>query len=488
MAKRIQEYPVGIIILVSPYLLIRKLYVELINHTLPIFFVVFGLGLLVLLMNGDILGVFVLTTLMAGLFFLGRTSIFTEWRNRKVVLHKVAKTLGSFLLPNEPEPYFKARRKIKVVRSGDAAGVYRLDLRTPQGRTDEDVIRQMESVSSQLGVVRWLPYDNDERKGYVSAVMAFRDVLKDDLPSEKTPVLHMTEAQKTDPYCWLEVGRDVMGRAFDIPLAVQNGGTQRGLHQGESRSGKSSMSKQQALFALLNYHYRLAVTDGKGSEYSWAEDYADSYWKPDSSGSLKGFFEQLRYLESEVQSRSELLARNKKANPNRFASELNPYDDGAYFLLWVWDELARVKSMAKPTELMEIDARVNAIASVAGSLGIAIIFSAQAFRHDILSTLIRNNSFDVFIGYKSNSEIESGYIGFSASDAERPDTIKGTLDKAKGRMSSAGQFVARGLKSGTGKAYFLRDVDIVRALEEQADKPLMMEIEDYLEAQPADSN
>lgn len=378
---------------------------------------------------------------------------YSSW-NRRWLKRQICFFLADFYLGSETEELTKRQVVKKVgkqftISQAGVEQIYRVRFTTPVGKTDDELVKHLEVLASDLGVFRY-SVDDPEGFGNVSCVLAFEDVLSTDLNPYLSGIFTQKDAKATE---WLTVGITPFGEEYRIPLVMKNGGGVRALHQGISRSGKSSIVKQQLAWAIANPDFDVVVTDGKGSEFGWAEPYAVSFW---DGQNIAGFWDQIRFLENEVARRAKLLSEHKRSNPHRSASELNPADDGEKYLLWVFDELARVRSLLpKTSDQFEFENRINGIVSVAGSLGICVIFSAQAFRNDVLPTLIRNNSFDLAIGYKSLDIQESSYIGFSADDPVRPDTISGGLDPSTGRASYAGQFVARGLGGGLGKAYFV---------------------------------
>jgi hypothetical protein len=346
------------------------------------------------------------------------------------------------------------------VKATSTRGVFRVLLRTPLANNDEDLMRQLPAVASALGVVKLIPLDEDERAGYISVLFCFVDPLEAHLHGEDAPVLHLTDEEKQDPYLWLPVGIDGSGELYEAPLFLKEGGSVRSLHAGISGAGKSSVVVQQILQATQNPSIDVHICDGKGgSEFALFQPYAQSFAIDKAS-----FFAQLRLLEAEVTRRSRILGENKAKDPNRFSSAWNVYDDGN-LLLWVWDELGRIKGQMKMVEQAETDDRIYGIASVARSLGIAIIFSAQTFRSDILSTKTRDNCFDIAFGFQTNGIQESEYIGFSPTNDVRPDLIKGKLLKS-GRTSTVGQFATRGLRSDYGKSYYISDVEIIAVLKD----------------------
>lgn len=327
-------------------------------------------------------------------------------------------------------------------------------VRTPGGKTDEDVIRVLPVVKSYLRLVDAVVLtDENPGDGTATILLAYVSPLEMELQGSDAPVLHM---DCSDPLSWLPVGISANGDELELPLFLKDQGSMRMLHTGEAGSGKSSVVTQQILFATKNPHVDVFITDGKGgSEFGVFRDHVEHF-----ATDKKTFFEQLRMLEAEVAERSSRLEKNKNSQSNRFTNTWNHRDDGKY-LLWVWDELGRIFSLLGH-DRGEVEDRIFGITSVARSLGIAVIFSSQTFKSDVLKTETRDATFNGAIGFKTNTARDAAFVGFDPSDAVNPVNIKGSMQKS-GSMSSAGVFAVRGIdRSQFGRSYYL-STDLIRA-------------------------
>lgn len=356
-----------------------------------------------------------------------------------------------------PEDDVDASRYIKV-KNTPMKGVFRLNLKTPIGRSDKDVMSLMPDIEASLRVQKIIEVDDDPRAGVVSVMLCFVSPLDADLDGSQAEVLNLTELDRNDPFHWLKVGVDATGNPFELPLFLEEGGSVRQLTSGMSGAGKSSIVRQQLLQATLNKHVDVVVVDGKGSEFADFEPHIEMY-----ASTKAGFFDVLRFLEAEVKRRGELLRHHKLTQQHRFSNSWNHHDDGN-FLLWVWDELGVILAGLSTKEGIEVQSRLYGVLSVARSLGIATILSSQTFRADLLDTKTRDNCFDAVIGFRTNTPQESQYLGFSLEDDIRPDKIKGNYLKS-GRTESVGQFATRGIKNTYGKSYFISDEQIRNCLQ-----------------------
>ena len=350
------------------------------------------------------------------------------------------------------EDGFDPSRFIKVKRTPMKA-VFRLNLKTPIGRSDKDVMSLMPDIEASLRLQKVIEIDDDPRAGVVSVMLCFVSPLDADLDGSEAQVLNMTVKQKDDPFHWLSVGVDATGHPFELPLFLEEGGSVRQLTSGMSGSGKSSIVRQQLLQATLNKHVDVVIVDGKGSEFADFEQHVEMYAR-----SKAEFFDVLRFLEAEVKRRGEVLRHNKLTQSYRLSNSWSHRDDGN-FLLWVWDELGVILAGLTTKEAIEVQTRLYGVLSVARSLGIATILSSQTFRADLLDTKTRDNCFDVVIGFRTTSPQESQYLGFTLDDDIRPDKIRGNYLKS-GRTDSVGQFATRGIRNTYGKSYFITDSQI----------------------------
>ena len=378
---------------------------------------------------------------------------------RRKARRRLLKVMGATLY--KPEDGLNASRALKV-RNGKFVGTVRAEISTPLGRSDDDVMSMLKSVESALRLERSITIDDDPRKGVVSVLLCFVSPLDNDLDSSTAPILHLTPEEVSDPYHWLPVGIDEEGKPFEFPLFLKEGGSVRNLTSGMSGAGKGSIVKQQLLQATLNPKIDVVIVDGKGSEFHEFESHANKY-----ASDKVGFFEVLRYLEDEVRRRSLKLKLNKLQGKKRTSSSWNSEDDGN-FLVWVWDELGIILAGLSSKEQLEVQQRLYGVLSVARSLGIAAILSSQTFRSDLLDTKIRDNCFDLLVGFRVQTLQESTYIGFSNLDRIRPDLIGGKLLK-EGKSSTAGQFASKGIRNSYGKSYNLTDEQIRTALASKSD-------------------
>lgn len=413
----------------------------------------------------------VLVVLLTGLFFLFRVRAVRSWRGRKVVHRNVVASLQDFLAPgydlNDAFESIKAQdaasKRLKV-SSGAIDGVYQLDFLTPEGRTDDEVIKQMNATASSLkDVVRWMPFDADPRYGRVSVVMAFTDPLEAHLDASAAPVLHLTDEEKRDPYHWLQIGIDSMGNPLRQPMFLKEGGAVRETSSGKSGTGKSSIFKQKLTKACVTPSIDVVLMDGKRSEFTVFAPYCLHY-----GTTVADFWEQLRLLQDECIRRGNLLAENKEASlkglkPPRQSDAWNDVDDGN-FIAWFWDELYTVMASIKATALMEAVEKIGGIATIARSLGIHLHFSSQNFHGSLLPPKIRDAVFDLHNAFQSGSLEESQYVGFTPSSNVRPDLIRGQMTQA-GNTTTVGQFATHGLgEPQYGKSFYITDEQINRVL------------------------
>lgn len=347
-----------------------------------------------------------------------------------------------------------ASRFIKVKRT-PMKDVFRLNLKTPIGRSDKDVMGLMPDIEASLRLQKVIEIDDDPRAGVVSVMVCFVSPLDTDLDGSQAEVLNLSSVDRSNPYHWLSVGVDATGEPFQLPLFLEEGGSVRQLTSGMSGAGKSSIVRQQLLQATLNPFIDVVIVDGKGSEFADFETHVQKY-----ATTKAEFFDVLRLLETEVKRRGELLRQNKLSQHGRLSNSWNNTDDGN-FLLWVWDELGVILAGLTTKEAIEVQSRLYGVLSVARSLGIATILSSQTFRADLLDTKTRDNCFDVVIGFRSNSPQESQYLGFTLDDDIRPDKIKGKYLRT-GRTDSVGQFATKGIRNTYGKSFFITD-DQIRA-------------------------
>ncbi|MBO1739797.1 hypothetical protein [Leifsonia sp. TF02-11] len=400
--------------------------------------------------SGNFVPLIITILLSIGLYFAFKkygASIYHRYQLRLVL----EQAIGDFF----PEGQAK---KHMTIHWADHNGNFRVDFRVPYGKSDAEFMKVLPAAASALGLVKFMPIDLDDRAGYVTILFCFNDPLEGHLRSEDAPVLHLSQFEREDPYLWLPIGVNALGEKYEVPLFLKDAGAMRRLDSGKSGAGKSSAVLQHLLFAAMNPYIDLAIADMKGgSEFPLFKPYASAYATDKNS-----FFDLLRYLEKEVARRSQHLAQHA-LDPGRFSKAWNSIDDGN-FILWVWDELINTYKGLALQEMIEIQGRVAGIASVARSLGIAIIFSSQTFRSDVLETKVRDNMFDLTIAFQAGSLQDAEYVGFSSSDEIRPDLIKGKM-LPSGNMSTAGQFATRGLKSDYGKTYYLPNDIIAKALD-----------------------
>lgn len=360
-------------------------------------------------------------------------------------------TMGATLWKDLPAKRFAAVEFVSPF-------VVRIRFTTPEGRTDEDVIKTFPAFRASLALVDAIVIpDDNPYDGSVSVLFCWVSPLEQDLDGTRAPVLHSPDVVE-DPYYWLPVGVDARGEAMELPLFIREGGSVRQMCAGASGTGKSSIVRQQLLQAVLCRHIDVLILDGKGSEFGAYEPYVEQY-----GTTVKDFWAQLRYLDEECKRRGELLRRNKLKDEPRQSQSWNHVDDGK-FVLWVWDELGAIMGGFDGGQRFEAMSKLYAVLSIARSLGIAVIFSSQTFKADILTTQIRDNCFDLSIGYRMNSTQEAAYIGFDGDDAVRPDLIRGKLLKS-GKFSSVGTFAMKGIGESTyGRSYFVPEKNLRKAL------------------------
>jgi hypothetical protein len=340
-------------------------------------------------------------------------------------------------------------------------GVNKLSLRTPMGMTDAEVMNVMPYLQAHFQLVSISPQDLDPRAGIVDVLLMKVNPLDSKLDSSAAHVLNLTKDEVANPYTWLDIAVDGEGNSSPIPLFLAEGGAVRAMHAGMSGSGKSSIFKQQALFACMCPEIDVVFTDGKGSELGEFREYATSFVT--GADGYAAFEEQLTFLEQERDRRAQLLQENKLANSERYSDAWNIYDDGK-LLVWFWDELGVIMAGLDSRQHSALQNRLYGLLSVFRSLGIAVVFSSQTFRSDLLDTKIRDNCFDVAVGFKMTNLQEARYVGFTEADDCRPDLIRGQLLRT-GSWSCAGQFAARGLEGNVyGKTYYLSSKQIRHAL------------------------
>lgn len=378
------------------------------------------------------------------------------WRMRLIVRNDIRDYLKEFYDGSD------SKVGIKVLKTA-VPGSYRVDFRTPRGKTDEQLMKQLEGLGSALALVRYMPLDLDERQGFVSILISFTDPLLEHLDSSKAQVLNLTDEELDDPGLWLEVGIYADTEPMEVPWWLPELGAVRNMTAGASGTGKSSIQKQRLLFACLSPHFEVALCDGKGTEFDLFKPYSDFYA---FGGSSSEFFAWIRFLEQKVLEHKEILNASKASGVPRKYEVFNPYDDGK-IVVAVWDEIGATMGGLDTKQYMEAENRLFAITSIARSLGIATNFSSQTFNSAVISTRIRDNTFDAAEGFKLANFQESKFIGFTEDDEARPDKIRGNLLKS-GRTSSAGQVVLRGFGRNTyGKSYFITSEQIRSTLEEK---------------------
>jgi hypothetical protein len=360
-------------------------------------------------------------------------------------------TMGATLWKDLPAKRFAAVEFVSPV-------VVRIRFTTPEGRTDSDVIKTFPAFRASLGLVDAIVIpDDNPYDGAVSVLFCRVSPLEQVLDGTLAPVLRSADVVE-DPYYWLPIGVDARGEAMEIPLFIREGGSVRQLCAGASGSGKSSILRQQLLQAVLCRHIEVIILDGKRSEFGAYEPYVEKYGRD-----AKDFWAQLRYLDEECSRRGEILNQNKLKDEPRESESWNHVDDGK-FIVWVWDELGKIMSGFDGGQRFEAMNKLYGVLSIARSLGIAVIFSSQTFKADILTTQIRDNCFDLSLGYKMNSTQEAAYIGFDGDDAVRPDLIGGKLLKS-GKFSTVGTFAMKGIGESTyGRSYFIPKGNLKKAL------------------------
>ncbi len=352
----------------------------------------------------------------------------------------------------------KAKQFVKVSRT-DMAGVMRVELSTPNGQDDDAVLKQLPKFRSALRLADTIVLaDENPYDGVVSVLFCQVSPLETVLDGASAPVLHLSEAEKRNAFQWLPIGVDANGSPYEVPLFLEEGGSVRQLCAGMSGSGKSSIVRQQLLQAALNPNIDVAIFDGKGSEFGLFEPYVQSFGRD-----TKDFWNQLRFLEAEVTRRGQVLNENKLTQTDRVSQSWNPTDDGNY-LLWVWDEIGATMAGFDTKDRHEAMTKIYGILSVARSLGIGAILSSQTFKSDLLTTQIRDNCFDISLGFKMNSAQEASYIGFDPADEVTPANIKGKILKS-GRSATVGTFAMKGIdRNAYGRSYFISDKQIKAAL------------------------
>lgn len=353
----------------------------------------------------------------------------------------------------------KGKRFVRLNWQTD--NLLRATFRTPQGKSDADVLKLVPALKSSLELVECFDIpDDDPNDGVVSLLLAWKNPMADAPDGSQTPLLHMSNDELNDPLLWLPVGIDATGDYLELPLFLKDGGAVRALHAGSSGSGKSSIFRQQLAQAVLSPQIETMVLDGKGSEFSVYRPYVDTYGTTSAD-----FWNQLRYLEEECKRRASLLDRSKIAGKPRFSNAWNHIDDGRY-LVWFWDELATVRANFNPKQQMESNDRLYGVLSIARSLGIGVVFSSQTFKSDVLDTRIRDNCFDLMLGYKTTTLQESAYIGFAGDDLVRPDLIDGRMTKS-GNWSSVGTFAIKGIgEPKFARSYFVNDQQMTARLKD----------------------
>ncbi|RFA08073.1 hypothetical protein B7R54_01720 [Subtercola boreus] len=347
------------------------------------------------------------------------------------------------------------------VSSTAKEGVLQLSIRTPRHFTDDQMLATMPIVAAGLQLVRVSPLNINARQGNLDVLLLGVDPLTEDLDPVKAGVLNLTEQEQNNVFHWLDVGTTELGDPLQIPMFLKEGGAVRALHSGLSGAGKSSIIRQQLLWAVNNPNIDVGIIDGKGDQFTWFKNGADRYIK--GQYGKEAFLDFLTWLESERDRRGLVMGASKLVNFHRQSDSWNPTDDGNELLV-VWDELSPVLGhFTTSKEKAEIQDRLYGILSVARSLGMAFILSSQTFPSYMLETRIRDLCFDLGVGYKQ-PEQDAKYIGFTSLDLARPDLIRGVMVES-GRLSCAGQFAVRGLSTpGYGKSYYISAEQIVNAL------------------------
>jgi hypothetical protein len=335
---------------------------------------------------------------------------------------------------------------------------------TPTGHADSDFNGLIEVFTAQMGLISTESLDDDPTNGYVDFLFVKVNPLEAHLARGTAPVLFLTEEQRNDPYYWLPVAINQRGQYMDIPLFLPDGSV-RGMHAGQSGTGKSGVFWQLILFALKNKFIDVWVSDGKGgAELSWAKPYAQKF-----ASNAEGQFAILEALEAEVKRRAEIYAINMAKGVERHADSWNHIDDGN-FLLWAWDEIAALISamtILDPKRAKDFWPRLAGVLTVARSLGIGFIFSSQTFRNEVIPISITKTSFSYGLGYQLSDAFESGYLGFTSDMAATPDKLNGHMISTgdmRGTYSSVGQFATRGIHKGFGKSFYMKQSDLVNEL------------------------
>jgi hypothetical protein len=410
-----------------------------------------------------------------------------SWFNRKAPRNATKRLTKRLMKVAYARRYWGEQNPADFMKvSVNAPGIYQVDFTIPVGYINSQFMRNaVVEFEAALHFVQVVPLEIEQRKGFVSVLFCEVNPLDMDLDSADAPVLNMTKEELDNPYCWLGVGIDSLARPFELPMFLSDVGSVRMLTAGASGAGKSSIVRQRLLFAVMNPYIDVLVMDGKGSEFGLFKNHVQSY-----ETTLEGFWKQLDFLEAEMTRRAEILSYNKEHQEERFSSTWNPQDDGN-LLYWLWDELGAVMGRMSPAENKEAFKRIYGVTSIARSHGLAVEFSSQTFKADLLETRTRDNCFDLKLSFKQETLQEAVYIGFDSEDSIRPDLIQGKILRS-GRWSSVGQFATKGVGSATmGKSYYITDTQIKSALAtiqpitDNGSSPegltLVKEVEGYLE-------
>ncbi|GAA1339223.1 hypothetical protein GCM10009611_07770 [Arthrobacter roseus] len=401
--------------------------------------------------------VVVVALVALGWKYLGKMSKLRK--KRFAYVDAVARVMDSLPLWRDADGKQINVRKLLTVSDTTMTGVYKVDLFTPAGHHDEEVIKVLPVFRSQLGLAESiLLADDNPFDGIVSVLFCEVSPLETRLASEDAPVLNLSLRDEYDPYHWLGVGVDANGSSYSLPLFLEEGGSVRQLCAGASGSGKSSIIRQQLVQACLNPNIDVAIFDGKGSEFGIFAPYVSNFGL-----STADFWNQIRFMEEEISRRGKALNANKLSQSDRLSQSWNHMNDGNY-LLWVWDEIGATMAGFDSKQRHEAMTKIYGILSVARSLGVGAVFSSQTFKSDLLTTQIRDNCFDVSLGFKMNSNQEAAYIGFDVADEITPANIKGKVQKS-GKSSTVGTFAMKGIdRNAYGKSYYITDQQIKKAL------------------------
>jgi hypothetical protein len=346
-------------------------------------------------------------------------------------------------------------------------GVYLLVFDVIPPLTDEYLLRVMPPiVKTALRLNNVSELITDDTAGTRTLLASRINVLQDDIDEELVPII-TSDATKLDPYLDIPIGVTNNGDEVALPMCGPEG-TNRVVISGKTGGGKSGPVRTCLMTWAAAPHVRTVILDGKGTEFAMFKQFADCFvsFPEERAAGVDRFF---NHIEAEKLRRQRILADhlfNSDLNDEeRHTDTWNHFDDG-YYLIIVIDELSTMFGGMTTGEYKDFQARLKDVLSIGRSIGIGAIISSQSLRSDLLDTGIRNGMIDYRLGFPTNDDMESGFLGFPNDATVAPHLIPSGVDK-NGNKIGRGQFVPRGLETRNYcKSYFVSTKRIRRYLAE----------------------